>query len=186
MTVHHLPSSAGAEPHKGEKSALAKFMEACAEREARPEPEPAPEEERIRAQEAAHEEKVLAEAAAVGLREAEWMRTLPLPDGAWIRGPLADAVEEAMSGLDPEDHDDPDRYGHGGVSESARTRLDGLVYDVAETSTLTAAQRVALFAVVHCVRGIPQTLANDPWVVVQRGDLSALCGIIGRAIASPA
>ncbi|MFB7592817.1 hypothetical protein [Streptomyces sp. NPDC056169] len=129
--------------------------------------------------------RVLTEAAAVGLRAGEWMRALPLPDGAWICGPLADAVEEALAGLDPEDRDDPDRYGHGGVSESARTRLDGLVYDVAETSTLRAEQRVALFAVVHCVRGIPQTLANDPWTVVQRGDLSALCAIIDSAIARP-
>ncbi|AJF70307.1 hypothetical protein [Streptomyces vietnamensis] len=130
------------------------------------------------------EAEALAEAAAVGRRAAEWIRALPLPlpDGAWICGPLADAVEEAMTTLDPADCDDADRFGHGGVSESARQRLDGLVYDVAAVVSLTAAQKTALFAVIHCVQGTPKSLANDPGTVIERGDLAAVCEIIRSAI----
>lgn len=69
------------------------------------------------------EEKALVETAAAGRRAAEWIRGLPLPDGAWIRGPLAGAMEEAMSSLDPADRDDATRYGQGGMSDAARERL---------------------------------------------------------------
>ncbi|WP_190160982.1 hypothetical protein [Streptomyces litmocidini] len=125
------------------------------------------------------EAEALADAAAVGRRAAEWIRALPLPlpGGAWICGPLADAVEEAMAALDPADCDDADRSGHGGVSESARQRLDGLVHDVAAMAPLTTAQKTALFAVVHCAQGIPKALANDPGTVIG-ADLAAVCEII--------
>ncbi|MFD3729472.1 hypothetical protein [Streptomyces sp. NPDC058671] len=82
----------------------------------------------VRAEPWRGEAEALAEAAAVGRRAADWIRALPCPAGSWICGPLADAVEEAMSTLDPADCDDLDRHGHGGVSESARARLDGLIY----------------------------------------------------------
>ncbi|MFI8769401.1 hypothetical protein ACIGN6_31480 [Streptomyces sp. NPDC053792] len=46
----------------------------------------------------------------------------------------------------------------------------------------TPAQRVALFAVVHCVRAIPKALANDPaTAVAAHGDVAAGCAIITSA-----
>lgn len=113
-----------------------------------------------------------------------WIRALPLQAGAWISGPLADAVEEAMIHLDPADCDGIGRHGHAGVSESARQRLDGLIYGIAEMAPLAAHQRVALFAVVHCVQGLPRTLANDPGMVIEDGVLAAVCAVIDSAISA--
>ncbi|MFB7031029.1 MULTISPECIES: hypothetical protein [unclassified Streptomyces] len=144
-------------------------------------PELDPQEEALRAVEAAQEAQALAQAADTGRRAAAWMRALPLPDGAWIRGPLADAVEEALAGLDLDDHDGPERYGRAGVSESARTQLGGLPYAVADTAPLTEPQQTALFALVHGVQGIPKIIANDPWGVIRNGELAALCAIIDGA-----
>jgi hypothetical protein len=178
MTVHHLtPHTGSAEP-----GSLIRFLTSIDEPTA-PEPEqaPDPEEEAFQAEVT----RAVEQAAATGRRAAAWMRALPLPDGSWIAGPLANAVEEAMTSLDPEDHDDLDRYGHAGVSESARTRLDGLPYAVAETAALTPKQAGALFALVHCVQGIPKTLANDPRTVIRDGDLAALCTIIDTATHTP-
>ncbi|MFB7030914.1 MULTISPECIES: hypothetical protein [unclassified Streptomyces] len=159
---------------------IARFLGGLGEQRL-PEPEPDPEEEALRAAEADQEAKALAQVADTGRRAAAWMRALPLLDGSWIRGPLADAVEEALTGLDLDDHDDIDRYGHAGISESARTRLDSLVYSVADTAPLAETQRSALFALIHVVQGIPKVLANDPWGVIRRGELAALCAIIDGA-----
>ncbi|MFD3729471.1 hypothetical protein [Streptomyces sp. NPDC058671] len=49
-------------------------------------------------------------------------------------------------------------------------------------AALPAHQRVALFAVVHCVQGIPKALANDPGTVIEGGDLTAVCAVIDSAI----
>ncbi|MFJ6354850.1 hypothetical protein ACIQKB_36005 [Streptomyces sp. NPDC092046] len=127
---------------------------------------------------------MLAEAAAVGRRAAAWMRGLPLPPGHWVRGALADAVEEAMSTLDPADADSVvDGYGQGGVRESVRQTLDGLIYCLAATAPdLAPGEQAALLAVVSCVCGIPRLLANDPWTVLHRGELAALCTVIDCAI----
>ncbi|MGA5873992.1 hypothetical protein [Streptomyces cinereoruber] len=154
---------------------IAQFLGALGEQQP---PEPDPREEALREAEAAQEAQALAQAADTGRRAAAWMRALPLPDGAWIRGPLADAVEEALTGLDLNDHDDLDRYGHAGVSESARTELDSLAFSVADIAPLPEAQRTALFALIHSAQSIPKALANDPWGGVRRGELAALCGII--------
>ncbi|MER5966811.1 hypothetical protein [Streptomyces sp. NPDC002057] len=170
MTLHYLPSAAeqGPEPDPVETPFFVRAEPAGDEPEER---------EHWRG-----ETEALAEAAAVGRRAAEWIRALPLPAEAWICAPLADAVEEAMTSLNPADCDDIDRRGHGGVSESARTRLDGLIYGIAEMEPLSAEQRIALFAVVHCVQGIPKSLANDPGTVIEGGDLTAVCAIIDSAI----
>lgn len=130
---------------------------------------------------------VLAEAAAVGLRAAAWMRGLPLPPGHWVRGALADAVEEAMSTLDPADADSlVDGYSQGGVRESVRKTLDGLIYCLAATAPdLAPREQAALLAVVSCVRGIPRLLANDAWTVLHRGELAALCTVIDCTIIEP-
>ncbi|MFF0430295.1 hypothetical protein ACFYUJ_38785 [Streptomyces sp. NPDC004520] len=174
MTIHYLSPSASAEPGEPEPVSLGLFgcvhrdpLGSAAEAEER-EPWPG-------------EEEALAQAAATGRRAANWIRSLPLPAGAWICGPLADAVDEAMSTLDPGDCDDVDRYGQGGVSESARERLAGLIYHAADMAPLTGQQRVALFAVVHAVQGIPKALTNDPGTVIER-DLPVLCAIIDSAI----
>ncbi|MFE0737403.1 hypothetical protein [Streptomyces sp. NPDC058855] len=180
MTIHHHLT-----PYPGSQtgpSPVTRFLLSFDE-PATPEAEPAPDLEEEAFQ--AHVARALEEAADTGRRAAAWMRALPLPAGSWIAGPLADAVEEAMTGLNPEDHDDLDRYGHAGVSESARTRLDGLPYAVTETTPLTPQQTSALFALVHCVQGIPKTLANDPRGVIRNGDLAALCAIINDAAPPP-
>lgn len=179
MTNHHLTPYPSSQTGPGPVTRfLRSFDEAAA-----PEPEPTtdPEEEAFQA----HVARALEQAADTGRRAAAWMRALPLPAGSWIAGPLADAVEEAMTSLDPEDHDDLDRYGQTGVSESARTRLDGLPYAVAETAALTPQQTSTLFALVHCVQGIPKALANDPRGVIRNGDLTALCAIINTATRTP-
>ncbi|MER5312767.1 hypothetical protein ABT034_33905 [Streptomyces sp. NPDC002773] len=98
---------------------------------------------------------------------------------------MADAVEEAMTSLDPADCDGLDRRGHGGVPESARERLDGLCYDAAEIALLNANQRVALCAVVHCVQGIPKGLANDPGTLIE-DDFAVLCAAIDSATGAAA
>ncbi|MFJ5142770.1 hypothetical protein [Streptomyces sp. NPDC088707] len=170
MTLHYLPAAAeqGPEPVPGEVPFFVRAEPVGNELEER---------EPWRG-----EAEALSEAAAVGRRAADWIRALPLPPEAWICAPLADAVEEAMTSLDPADCDDTDRHGPGGISESARTRLDGLIYGIAEMKPLSPEQRIALFAVVHCVQGIPKSLANDPGTVIEGGDLLAVCAIIDSAI----
>ncbi|MFC8957370.1 hypothetical protein ACFT8P_32735 [Streptomyces sp. NPDC057101] len=167
MTLHYLPTVTPAEPEDKPVSDDLPFLF----RTDPPEPVAEPEEREPWQGEA----EALAEAEAVGRRAAAWVRSLPLPAGAWISGPLADAVEEAMTGLDLADCDDIGHRGHAGVSESARERLNGLIYAMAETVPLAAHQKVALFAVVHWVQGLPQTLANDPGTVFEGGGLAAVC-----------
>ncbi|MFJ8664038.1 hypothetical protein [Streptomyces sp. NPDC093795] len=55
---------------------------------------------------------------------------------------------------------------------------------MAELAPLAADQRVALCAVVHCVQGLPKTLANDPGTVIEDGDLAAVCAVIDSAISA--
>ncbi|MFJ6354829.1 hypothetical protein ACIQKB_35900 [Streptomyces sp. NPDC092046] len=163
-----------------------RFARLSAEHRNLPEPPPDPDEERLLAEEAERERAVLAEAAAAGRRAAQWMRALPLPSGHWVRGALADAVEEAMRTLDPADQDDIGRDGHGGVRESVRETLGGLIYCLADTSRhLSPRRQAALLAVVSCVRDVPRLLASEPWGVFHHGGLTALCRVIDSAIASP-
>ncbi|WP_331757179.1 hypothetical protein OG582_40100 (plasmid) [Streptomyces anulatus] len=56
------------------------------------------------------EAEALAGAAEAGRRAAAWMRALPVPETGgrperWVVGELADAVERAMSALEPGDCD---------------------------------------------------------------------------------
>ncbi|MFD3998950.1 hypothetical protein [Streptomyces sp. NPDC058583] len=120
MTLHHLPTALPAEQEDKPASDDLPLLFRTDPLEPVAEPE-----EREPWQ---GEAEALAEAAAVGRRAADWIRALPLPAGAWISGPLADAVEEAMTSLNPADCDDIDRNRYGGVSASARKRLDGLIY----------------------------------------------------------
>jgi len=130
---------------------------------------------------------VLAEAAAAGRRAADWIRALPEGAGSWIRGPLADAVQDAMAHLDPGDHDDLGTdglayEGRGGLSEATESTLGGLIYALPQASpALSAPQQTALLAIVHCVSGIPRLLANDPGAVFEDGQLTALCRILDFA-----
>ncbi|MGO4635011.1 hypothetical protein AB4225_29395 [Streptomyces sp. 2RAF24] len=190
MTTDYEPTShpyATTGPAGGQESELVRFARLSAEPRDFPESLPDAEEARLLAEEAVRERVVLAGAAAAGRRAAEWMRALPLPSGHWVRGALADAVEEAMRTLDPADQDDIGRQGQGGVRESVRETLGGLVYCLADTSGHLSPQRqAALLAVVSCVRDIPRLLASEPWGVVHHGDLTALCSVIDGAIASSA
>ncbi|MEU7032020.1 hypothetical protein AB0A60_35645 [Streptomyces sp. NPDC046275] len=133
------------------------------------------------------EEMVLAEANAAGRRAADWIRALPLPADSWVRGALADAVEDAMAHLDPGDRDDIDEYGRavegrGGLPEGTENTLDGLIFDMPQASlVLSAAQQIALLAIVHCARHIPRLLANDPGTVIEDGELAALCRLLDSA-----
>lgn len=52
----------------------------------------------------------------------------------WTGGPLADAVETAMTVLDPGDADGVDRYGKGGVGDGTTGTLAGLAYAVPEAA----------------------------------------------------
>ncbi|MFJ6355003.1 hypothetical protein ACIQKB_36800 [Streptomyces sp. NPDC092046] len=188
MTINHAPvPRPDAEPGhpvvaEGEFVQFGRF---AAGRRSLPEPPPYPEDERRLVEGAVQERAVLAEAAAAGQRAAEWMRALPLPPSSWVRGVLADAVEEAMGTLDPADEDGVDGYGQGGVRDSVQETLDGLIYCLADTSPhLTPQQQAALLAVVACVRGIPRLLANHGWSVVHGGGLTGLCKVIDSAITS--
>ncbi|MGO4634929.1 hypothetical protein AB4225_28980 [Streptomyces sp. 2RAF24] len=164
------------------ESELARFACLSAEHRSLPEPPPDLEEERLLAEEAVRERAVLAEAAAAGGRAAGWMRALPLPEGHWVRGALADAVAEAMSTLDPADADDVGRTGHGGVRETVRETLDGLVYCLTDTlAHLTPRQQAGLVTVVFCVRDLPRLLAFEPWATVHHGGLLAVCAVIDNA-----
>lgn len=172
MTVHFLPTARtlqGPEPHPGEGTVPADPLFGAVPEQREP---------------WQGEAERLAEAAAAGRRAAQWIRSLPLSGEAWICGPLADAVEEAMTSLDPADCDDIDRYGHAGVPEPARHQLEALIFRIADTAPLTARQQAALLAVVHCVQGLARLLANDPGTTIEDGELTAVCAAITNAIGS--
>ncbi|XIE81653.1 hypothetical protein AB6O49_34830 [Streptomyces sp. SBR177] len=46
---------------------------------------------------------------------------------------------------------------------------------------ISAAQQIALLAIVHCARHIPRLLANDPGTVIEDGELAALCRLLDSA-----
>ncbi|MEU8623135.1 hypothetical protein [Streptomyces sp. NPDC048623] len=133
------------------------------------------------------EETVMAEAKDAGRRAADWIRALPLPVDSWVRGALADAVEDAIAHLDPGDHDDIDEdglavEGRGGLPEDAENTLDGLIFDMPQMPpALSASQQIALLAIVHCARHIPRLLANDPGTVIEGGELITLCRLLDSA-----
>ncbi|MEV6332261.1 hypothetical protein [Streptomyces sp. NPDC051909] len=117
-------------------------------------------------------------AAEAGHRAATWLRALPGSADGWV-GDLADAVEEAMSSLDPDDRDDVAAWGLGGVAEGLRERLD-VTYTLAGADWLTAQQKAAVLAVTGCVLAIPKTLANDPQTTLDH-DLAVLCDVLDAA-----
>ncbi|MFJ9576237.1 hypothetical protein ACIRQF_07620 [Streptomyces sp. NPDC101191] len=123
------------------------------------------------------EQEALAQAAAAGRRAAAWVRNLPLPASeTWIVGPLADAIEDAMTSLDPGDETWVDGTGRGGLSQPTEETLNSLIYAMPEAATwLTCEQQLALLGIAHCVSGIPKLLANDPGTVIESGGLAALC-----------
>ncbi|MFD7534780.1 hypothetical protein [Streptomyces sp. NPDC059819] len=129
------------------------------------------------------ETEVLAEAAACGRRAANWIRGLPAPRrDRWIVGPLADAVETAMSTLDPGDCHCVDRDGKGGIDDCITATLARLPYAAEGTADwLTLDQHVRLLAVVAAVAGIPRLLANDP-CSIERGQLARMCAVVNHAI----
>ncbi|WP_225804296.1 hypothetical protein [Streptomyces sp. NK15101] len=129
------------------------------------------------------EQEALAQAAAAGLRAAAWIRNLPLPPSeTWIVGPLADAVEDAMTTLDPGDETWVEGTGRGGLSEATEETLNGLIYVMPEVSAwLTPEQQLALLGIAHCVSGIPKLLATDPGTVIEGGGLAALCTVLDVA-----
>ncbi|GGU16972.1 hypothetical protein [Streptomyces lateritius] len=63
------------------------------------------------------EKEALATGAAAGKRAAAWIRALP-PGDPWIVGALADAVEDAVTTLDPGDETALDPDARGGLSEA--------------------------------------------------------------------
>ncbi|MFE7046321.1 hypothetical protein ACFU9X_45225 [Streptomyces atratus] len=121
--------------------------------------------------------------AAAGRRAADWVRALPAPEtGRWIIGPLADAVEKAMTSLDPGDRDGVDQHGKGGIDDDTAETLAGLIYAVPETAHwLTPDQQVRLLAVVAAVPGIPRLLANDPGTAIGDGQVARMCAILDHA-----
>ncbi|CAI4198549.1 hypothetical protein OG330_30875 (plasmid) [Streptomyces albidoflavus] len=148
------------------------------------------------------EERVLAEARAVGERAAAWLRSLaPAEEETegerpeWLLEPpvhpvraLADAVEAAWGGLDPEDVDQPDdpreplgpcTDGRGGVPPEVRARLwEGGVVLSGPQGGLTPQQVVAVLAVAGATR-----LAADLWQMgVYEEDLPGLCRAVEAAI----
>ncbi|MFD7978776.1 hypothetical protein [Streptomyces sp. NPDC059071] len=126
----------------------------------------------------ADEAAELEAAAAAGRRAADWLRALPGPAGSWV-GDVADAVEQAMSGLDPDDRDTAAAWGLGGVTEGLRGRLD-VTYALAGADWLTARQTAAVLAVTACVLAIPKVLANDPAAALEH-DLEVLCDVLDAA-----
>ncbi|GAA2778517.1 hypothetical protein [Streptomyces showdoensis] len=187
MTNDHLaePSRADvpASSSDAEEDGFVPVARASAEHGGLLEPPPDPEEAAVLAEEAEYEQRVLAGAAAAGRRAAAWMRGLPLPPGDWVRGPLAEAVEEVMTTLDPTG---ADRDVRGCGQDHAREVLDGLLRYLADAAPiLSPRERTGLLAVVSCVRGVPRLLADDPHGVLHRGRLAAVCSLIDSAIARP-
>ncbi|MET9954477.1 hypothetical protein ABZ135_23440 [Streptomyces sp. NPDC006339] len=129
------------------------------------------------------EEEALAQAAAAGRRAAAWIRKLPHPPGdTWITGRLPDAVEDALTSLDPGDETALAPDARGGLPETTEQTLAGLIYAMPEASAcLTPEQQIALLAIVHCAAGIPRLLANDPGTVITDGELAALCKVLDFA-----
>ncbi|WP_107098921.1 hypothetical protein, partial [Streptomyces kanamyceticus] len=115
-----------------------------------------------------------------GRRAANWLRALPGPDGNWVAGDLADAVQEATSNLDPGDLDDVDRWGSGGVPELLRERLN-VTFSLPHLNWLSPGDRMRVLAVTGCVLGMPKLLANDP-VAALDDDLPVMCAILDHTV----
>lgn len=134
---------------------------------------------------------VLDEARAVGVRAGAWLRALAAREGEcpkWMRGRpnpllgLADAVEQALGGLDPDDMDQRDgdghfTGGHGGVPPELRERLwegSSLFRGAFGGNGLSPAETAGLLALVGAVR-----LAADLW---SDGDYPRDLPVLLRAI----
>lgn len=107
------------------------------------------------------EAEALAAAAEAGRRAAVWVRSLPGPPvpgpvGSWLAGELPEAIERAMSALDPEDCDGmgPDGAiveGAGGVDAGTMSTLSAVPCVVPEAVWLTPDQQVRLLAMTSAV-----------------------------------
>ncbi|MEV7275153.1 hypothetical protein ACIQIG_33310 [Streptomyces bacillaris] len=139
------------------------------------------------------EAAALAEAAAAGRRAAAWVRALPAPPSptpgwVWLVGDLAQAIEDVMAALDPQDCDrmTPDGRvveGTGGMRPVTRDMLDTVPCVVADAGWLTPDQQMRLLAVASAVTGAARLLANDPGAAIGHGLLARLCAALGHAAA---
>ncbi|MFE3366615.1 hypothetical protein ACFXKV_29305 [Streptomyces globisporus] len=82
----------------------------------------------------------------------------PSPVGSWIREDLPEAIERAMSGLDPQacDRMDPGGVmvdGTGGLDEETRSKLVFVPCAVQDALWLTPDQQIRLVAVASLVTG---------------------------------
>ncbi|MFB6908039.1 hypothetical protein ACFCWB_27575 [Streptomyces bacillaris] len=139
------------------------------------------------------EAAALAVAAEAGRRAAAWVRSLPVPPvpcpvGAWLAGELPEAIETAMSALDPQDCDgrSPDGTlveGAGGVDEETMSTLAAVPCVVPEAVWLTPDQQARLLAVTSAVTGAVRLLAEDPGTAILHGLLARLCAVLDHAAA---
>ncbi|MFI5905799.1 hypothetical protein [Streptomyces cyaneofuscatus] len=137
------------------------------------------------------EAEALATAAEVGLRAAAWVRSLPVPPvpgpvGSWLAGELPEAIETAMSALDPEDCDGRSSdgaivEGTGGVDAGTMSTLSAVPCVVPEAVWLTPDQQVRLLAVTSAVTGAVRLLVDDPGTAIMHGLLARLCDVITHA-----
>ncbi|MGW9461271.1 hypothetical protein ACWG5N_35615 [Streptomyces globisporus] len=138
------------------------------------------------------EEEALAAAGAAGRRAAAWIRSLPTgldpsPVGSWIREDLPEAIERAMSGLDPQacDRMDPGGVmvdGTGGLDAETRSKLVFVPCAVQDALWLTPDQQIRLVAVASLVTGAARLLAEDPGTAITTGELSRTWALVDHAI----
>ncbi|WP_328380802.1 hypothetical protein OHB13_37810 (plasmid) [Streptomyces sp. NBC_00440] len=145
------------------------------------------------------EQFVLDAARATGIRAAAWLRALAVEKGnwpEWMRGQpnplldLADAVEQALSRLDPYDSDERDPAtgeftdGYGGVPPELRDQLEvgvvGALFDGAFGGNQpTPAQTAAVITVASAVRMAADLHGWGDYTT----DLPVLCAAIDHAVA---
>ncbi|MEV7659903.1 hypothetical protein AB0O39_37810 [Streptomyces anulatus] len=134
---------------------------------------------------------VLAGAGVAGRRAAAWVRSLPppplpVPVGGWLAGELPDAIDTAMSGLDPQECDRTDKDGRvvdgtGGVDAATMSTLAAVPVVLAEAGWLAPDQQARLLAVASAVTGAVRLVAQDPGTAILHGLLARLCAVLDHA-----
>ncbi|MCR8945153.1 hypothetical protein NW249_23840 [Streptomyces sp. OUCMDZ-4982] len=137
------------------------------------------------------QEQALAGAAEAGRRAAVWVRSLPGPPvpgpvGTRLAGELPDAIETAMSSLDPDDCDHMTADGQalegaGGVDAETISILAAAPGVLAEADWLSPDQQVRLLAAASAAAGAVRLIAEDPGTAIEHGLLARLCAVLDHA-----
>ncbi|MFE3591380.1 hypothetical protein ACFXOY_28195 [Streptomyces niveus] len=120
----------------------------------------------------------LAAAGEAGLRAAGWLRDLVGRGEPRCLLDLAGDIAQALTGLDPYDHDTPDRDGRGGMVPELRERLVDPWWILHGDLPLTHGLRAALLALCGAACTAPVLVANG----LDEAGLRAVCEVIDHTV----